>query len=241
MWSRERVAWESPALGGRRMDVLVYGSGGARVLVFPTSRGSVHEWEDFGMMGALDEHLSRGWLQLFCVASLDAESWYAMGRAPHDRACWHDRYDRYLRDEVLPFAATVNPNPFLIATGASFGAYHAMNFGARHPDRVRRVVAMSGLYDITLMTDGYSDELLYFHNPCAFLRHEHDPARLAALRAMDLIIATGRDDALRWNSEQLSGTLWERGIGNALRLWDGWAHDWPWWQQMIRHYIGGHD
>jgi esterase/lipase superfamily enzyme len=241
MWRRERVGWESPALGGRRMDLLVYGSGGARVLVFPTSKGSVHEWEDFGMMSALDAHLSHGWIQLFCVGSLDAESWYATWRHPHERGCWHDRYDRYVRDEVLPLTASVNPNPFLIATGASFGAYHAMNFGLRYPDRVRRVVAMSGLYDITLMTDGYSDDLLYFHNPCAFLRHEHDHPRLAALRAMDLIIATGRDDALAWNSQQLSGILWEAGIGNALRLWDGWAHDWPWWQQMIRHYIGGHD
>jgi esterase/lipase superfamily enzyme len=241
MWRREHAAWDSPALGGPRMDVLVYGHAGARVLVFPTSQGSVHEWEDFGMMAALDEHLSRGWLQLFCVGSVDAESWYARWRAPHDRVCWHDRYDRYIRDEVLPFTASMNGNPFLIATGASFGAYHAMSFATRYPDRVGRVVAMSGLYDITLMTDGYTDGLLYFHNPCAFLRHEHDPARMAALRAMDLIIVTGREDSLCWNSEQLSGILWERGIGNALRLWDGWAHDWPWWQQMIRHYIGGQD
>jgi esterase/lipase superfamily enzyme len=241
MWKRSHAVWESPTLGGRRMEVLVYGHGGARVLVFPTSQGSVHEWDDFGMMRALDEHLSRGWLQLFCVGSVDAESWYARWRAPHERVCWHDRYDRYLRDEVLPFTASVNPTSYLIATGASFGAYHAMNFAARYPDRVRRVVAMSGLYDITLMTNGYTDGLVYFHNPCAFLRQEHDPARLAALRAMDIVIATGRDDALCWNSQELSGILWQRGIGNALRLWDGWAHDWPWWQQMIRHYIGGHD
>src|SRR6266508_293823 len=121
MWCREHAGWDSPALGGRRMDLLVYGHGGARVQVFPTSQGSVHEWEDFGMMGALDEHLSRGWLQLFCVGSIDDESWYARWRAPHDRVCWHDRYDHYVRDEVLPFTASINPNPFLIATGASFG------------------------------------------------------------------------------------------------------------------------
>ena len=35
--------------------------------------------------------------------------------------------------------------------------------------------------------------------------------------------------------------LWNKGIGNALRLWDGWSHDWPWWRDMIRLYIGGHD
>jgi len=30
-------------------------------------------------------------------------------------------------------------------------------------------------------------------------------------------------------------------VGNALRHWDGWAHDWPFWADMIRKYIGGHD
>ncbi|NIW45829.1 MAG: hypothetical protein GWN30_14090, partial [Gammaproteobacteria bacterium] len=23
--------------------------------------------------------------------------------------------------------------------------------------------------------------------------------------------------------------------------WDGWSHDWPYWERMLRHYIGGHD
>jgi esterase/lipase superfamily enzyme len=43
------------------------------------------------------------------------------------------------------------------------------------------------------------------------------------------------------NNRWLSGALWGKGIGNALREWDGWAHDWPFWQEMIQLYIGGHD
>jgi esterase/lipase superfamily enzyme len=35
--------------------------------------------------------------------------------------------------------------------------------------------------------------------------------------------------------------LWGKGIGNALRIWDGHAHDWPHWEDMVRTYIGGHD
>jgi esterase/lipase superfamily enzyme len=58
---------------------------------------------------------------------------------------------------------------------------------------------------------------------------------------MDIIIATGHDDAFRDQDDWLSSILWSKGIGNALRIWDGWAHDWPWWTQMLRHYIGGHD
>ena len=43
------------------------------------------------------------------------------------------------------------------------------------------------------------------------------------------------------NNREFSAILWNKGIGNALRVWKGWAHDWPYWERMIRQYIGGHD
>ena len=224
------------------MDLLVFGHGGARVLVFPTSMGRFFEWEDLGMIGALREHLERGWLQLFCVDSVDAESWYARGIAPADRARRHTHYDHYLHDEVLPFTKERNPNPFLLTTGASFGAYHAVNFGLRHPDLVDRVIGMSGLYDIKGFTDGYSDDYVYFNNPADFIPHEHDPGRLGALRHDG---HHPRHRARRSQSspatKQLSALLWDKGIGTLCAIWDGWAHDWPYWREMIRTYIGGHD
>jgi esterase/lipase superfamily enzyme len=223
------------------MEVLVLGHGGARTVVFPTSQGRFFEWEDRGMGWALREHLQQGWVQLFCVDSVDAESWYAEGSHPGARAWRHDQYDRYLRDEVLPFTRSRNPNPFAITAGASFGAYHAVNFALRHPQLVGRAIGMSGMFDIRRFTGGYSDPTVYRHNPVEFIPGEHDPRRLERLRGLDVILPTGADDRLRHEHEHLSHLLWEKGIGNALRIWDGWAHDWPWWQQMIARYIGGHD
>jgi esterase/lipase superfamily enzyme len=238
--NREYYHWRSPSLG-REMELLVFGHAGARVLAFPTSLGRFYQWEDFGMVGALHEHMERGWIQLFCVDSVDSESWYARNRCPAERACRHSQYDQYIRHEVVSFTAERNPNPFLIAAGASFGAYHAVNFGLRYPDLVDRVIGMSGLYDIASFADGYADDNVYFNNPSDFVANEHEPARLDALRHMDIILATGHDDTNRPSNEYLSGLLWSKGIGNALRIWDGWAHDWPWWQKMIALYIGGHD
>jgi esterase/lipase superfamily enzyme len=236
--NREYHAWHSPALG-RWMELLVFGHGGARVLVFPTSMGRFYEWEDQGMIGAVREHLQSGWLQLFCVDSVDAESWYAKWAHPAHRADRHRQYERYLTDEVLPLTRQKNSNPYLIATGASFGAYHAANFAFRHPDMADRVLGLSGLYDIRLITDGYSDETVYFNNPHDFLAHEHDPERLRRLRHLDVILAIGRDDPNCRNNEAFSGVLWHTGIWHALRIWDGWCHDWPWWRQMLPLYIGG--
>lgn len=237
---REYHRWHSPSLG-REMELLIFGHAGARVLVFPTSQGRFYEWEDRGMTLALGEHLERGWLQLCCVDSVDAESWYARWRHPAARAWRQEQYDRYLLGEVLPLTWQLNRNPFLITTGASFGAYHAANFAFRHPELTGRMIGLSGFYDIRRFTGGYSDDNVYRNNPVDFLRGEHEPWRLDALRRLDIILVTGRDDAFRGQNEELSGVLWGKDIGNALRLWDGWAHDWPWWQRMIRQYVGGHD
>ncbi|KAB2859175.1 MAG: esterase, partial [Anaerolineae bacterium] len=62
--NREYHAWHSPTLN-RKMELLVFGHAGAKVLIFPTSQGKFYEWEDRGMMWALGEHLERGWLQCY--------------------------------------------------------------------------------------------------------------------------------------------------------------------------------
>ena len=241
MYDRLHHTWESPALRGRTMDLLVFGHAGSRVLAFPTSRGSYHEWEDRHMPDAIGDRLQSGALQLFCVSSADSVSWYDETIPVHERAEWHAKYDVCLQDEVLPFTASLNDNPFLITVGASFGGYHALCFAMRHPELVNRALSMSGLPDIKRLTGGWSDDAVYFQNPADFIRHEHDERRLAALRRMDIILAVGRDDSLCAGNEEFSRTLSDRGIGNALRVWDGWAHDWPYWQRMLQLYIGGHD
>lgn len=237
---REHHRWHSPSLG-RDMELLVFGHAGARMLVFPTSQGRFFEWEDRGMVGALAEHLERGWVQLWCVDSVDAESWYARWKHPEDRARRQTEYEHYLLREVLPLSADRNANPFLITAGASFGAYHAVDLALRHPHLVGRVLGLAGLYDISRQTGGYSDGEVYAHNPAHYVQHEGPGPRLDAWRRLDIVLAIGRDDPMRENNEYFSRALWEKGVGNALRLWDGWAHDWPWWREMVVRYVGGHD
>ncbi len=223
------------------MDLLIFGHAGMRVLAFPTSRGSYHEWEDRNMPDVLRDQLLAGTLQLFCVATADDTSWYDEAIPMHARAEWQGRYDAFLLNEVLPRTVALNSNPFLMTVGASFGGYHALNFALRHPELVQRVLSMSGLPDIKRLTKGFSDDAVYFQNPSDFMRNENDPARLDAFRRMDIILAVGQDDPLAPSNIEFSRMLWDRGIGNALRVWDGWAHDWPYWQQMLALYVGGHD
>ena len=232
--------WHSPSVG-RAMHVRWFGHGGARLLAFPTTMGNHNEWPDRYMPDVLGEHISKGWVQLWCLDHNHDASWYDKRAHPGHRAWLHLQYDHYLRDELLPFTASVNANPFVIATGASFGAYHAMCFALRHPELVQRVIGMSGMYDIKGMTGGYSDSNVYACNPFDFMRHERDPQRLDAFRRQDIIIATGSGDPHVEENREFSALLWGKGIGNALRIWDGWCHDWPYWERMIVRYAGGHD
>jgi esterase/lipase superfamily enzyme len=238
--NREFHRWYSPSLN-RDMELLVFGHGGARVLVFPSSMGRFYEWEDRGMVSALRHHIDQGWLQLYCVDSVDSESWYCYWAHPSGRAWRHAQYDHYLYHEVLPLSQHKNGNPFLITVGASFGGYHAMNFGLRHPDRVSRILALSGMFDIRRITRGYSDENVYFNNPVDFVAGESDHFRLEMLRRQDIIMVTGTEDRLIDSARHMSGVLWNKGIGNALREWNGWNHDWQYWMHMTLAYIGGHD
>jgi esterase/lipase superfamily enzyme len=238
--NREYHRWYSPNLQ-RDMELLLFGHAGARMLVFPTSMGRFFDWESRGLIGVLGDSIAQGHLQVCCVDSVDGESWYAETKPPAERVRRHEQYDNYLAQEVLPLTTQKNANPFLIAAGASFGGYHAVNFGLRHPDKVSRILSMSGLCDIRRFTDGYYDQTLYFNNPVDFIANENDSARLNQLRQLDIILAVGREDRLCPSNEELSHLLWQKGIWHALRLWDGFAHDWPIWEKMLQLYLSGAD
>ncbi len=187
----ETIRWYSP-LVGREMTIQMVGHAGARVLVFPTSMGTDREWLDRGMHEVLRDHLDQGWIQLYCLDQPHHENWGNTAVDAGHRGWTHIQYYRYIQEEVLPFTASRNPDPTVIATGASLGASHAMTFGLKYPESVGRILGMSGLYDITRMTGGYSDDNVYQVNPMAFMMHEHDPGRFAAFRRLDIIMAIGR-------------------------------------------------
>jgi esterase/lipase superfamily enzyme len=129
---RQHYAWDSPRLG-RRMDMLIFGHDGPPFLVFPTSLGSFFEYEDRGMVHALGHKLESGQLRLFCVSTVDSESFYAP-RHPRERIDRYLQWERFLLDEMVPFVKHETWSQTIGVTGCSFGAYHAFTMALRHPD-----------------------------------------------------------------------------------------------------------
>lgn len=241
--NREYHCWYTERLG-RDMELLVFGHAGAKVLVFPTRDGRFHEYEDLRLVDSLRPKIDAGHLQLFCLDSIDHESFYCFWRHPAERIRRHVQFEEYVLNEVFPLMAAKNPHPCTIAHGCSLGAFHAVNIAFRHPHLFRKVAAFSGRYDLTHgvehfrdLFDGYYDDTIYYHTPSHFLPNLECHWRLEALRRMDIVLVVGGDDPFLDNNRELSRILWSKGISHALHTWDGRAHQGHAWRKMAPLYI----
>lgn len=229
--------WHSPALG-RDMEMLVFGHAGAALIVFPTSTGGFSEYEDRGMVDAVRDKLERGDLQLFCLSSVDAESWCNRRAHPRQRLDRHLQYEGYVLNEVVPFVRHLNPQAAVGVTGCSFGAYHAMVLALRHPTQFGSCITMGGAFDVTPFLDGFSDEDAYLLNPTRFLPNLSDRGYLDRFRHIKWVLATGEQDICRDASEGLAAVLTSKRIPHSLHVWgQGSKHDWPDWRPMAAAYL----
>jgi len=235
--NREYHEWQSVHLA-RSMELLVFGHAGLPVLVFPTSGGRFFDFEDRGMVAALAANIDAGQLQLYCVDSVDRESWYNRQIAPSRRLARHMQYEAYLLDEVLPFIRLKNSDPRLLALGTSFGGYHAVNIALRHPELFSGFFSMSGVFDLTGFLQGYYDRYCYDHLPTHYLPLLDNNQTLERIRANHYVLATGWDDQCLAQNQELDRILTARGIPHDLHVWDAQnSHDWPTWQRMVQDIL----
>ena len=117
---RDYHKWYSGELG-REMEMLVFGHDGLPAIVFPTSCGRFFEFEDQGMVGAVADKINAGKLQLFCVDSVDSESWYNRNVGADWRVARHVQYENYILRDVVPLIRKINHRHHLASVGCSFG------------------------------------------------------------------------------------------------------------------------
>ena len=236
--NREYHKWFSPSLG-REMELLVFGHAGTPLLVFPTSMGRFYDYEDRGMIRIISSRYEEGTVQAYCVDSVDQESWYNKSITPRQRVLRHLDYEAYLLREALPFIRSRNASSSPIATGCSFGGYHAVNFALRHPDQVSGCVSMGGAFDIHQFLNGYYDDNCYFNCPPDFLPNLNDPWFLRLFGEFrKLVLATGERDICLYDNCFLSNIMNQKGIPHVLDVWgEGAGHDWLWWHQMAMKFF----
>jgi len=226
------------------MELLLFGTSGTRVIVFPTRVGRFFDYENWGLIETLKDKIENGYLQLCCIDSIDAESFYCNWCPPRDRIARHKQYENYIIKEVIPFTQNNNPDSALIAHGCSMGAYHAVNIAMRHPSLFCRVIAFSGRYDLTRsvgsfrdLFDGYYDEDIYFHNPSHFVPNINDPEMLDLLRRLQVTITIGETDSFVENNLQFRDILHEKGLAPSFHVWSGEAHRASYWREMAASFF----
>lgn len=204
--------WFSPILG-KSMEMLVFGQSGTPVIFFPTRSAHFYDFENWRVIDAMKEKIDAGFIQVYCVDSIDSESFYSDSPPPL-RIARHIQYEKYILEEVIPFIRTQNKKRELIAAGCSLGGYHAVNIAFKHPNIFTKVVGMSARYDLTQalpyfadLFDGYFDENIYYNMPNHFVPGISDPKLLQQLRGMEITLVIGREDTFLDNNRHLSDSL----------------------------------
>lgn len=220
------------------MHSLVFGHAGTPMIVFPTSMGAFFDYEDRGMVAAISDKIDAGIVQLFCVTTLDSETFYGKHLPPRTRIDRYLQWESYLIDEAVPFVQRTNGSHTMGVTGCSFGAYHALTMALRHPDVLTSCITMGGAFNIEGFLGGYYDHDVYLLCPPHFLPGLSANFYLDRFRRNKWVLVTGEADVCRHETEHIAALLDAKRIPHSLHIWgDGSVHDWPEWQKMARAYI----
>jgi len=237
---RKLDSWQSPHLD-KEMPIVRYGESGAPMLFFPTAAADYLEYERFRLIEAMEPYIEGGLVSVFSIDSVNRDAWLNEDIEPAERARLQVAYDRYVSEEVVAYIEKEcrTPGIGITTTGASFGAFHAMNTLLKHPRQFRGTIAMSGCFDIRSCCGGYHDENVYFNNPVEFVPNLEDHCLLEEIRATRITIVSGQGDYEHPDySREMAGILEDKGIPVTLDLWgEDVKHDWPWWERMLHHYI----
>ena len=229
----------------RDLEFKVYGTAGRPCIAFPCEGGRFYDFEDSGMVAAAGELIEDGKLMLFCVDSIDRESWNGGGPA-RPRIEMQERWYNYICGEVVPRVQELSglaPQERIFTAGCSLGALHAANFYLRRPDLFCGAIAMSGIYNANYFFDGYMDDLVYRNSPVDYMRnmpagHPYIP-RLA--RQGKLILCAGQgafEDIPLASTRELQGVLEDKGVNLWVDIWGSdVTHDWPWWRKQFPYFL----
>jgi len=233
---------------GREMEYKVYGHKGKPVLVFPTSNGRFYQYEDSGMINALQHYIDEGKIQIWTIDGIDWETFFSTDWDNNRKIARHEAYFNYINEEIIPSILSKSKenneghNQQIAVTGCSMGAYHAANFYFRYPWFIDTVVSLSGVYSTEYFFFDYKPTEVYLNSPIDYLQQNNDGYYIDRFRNSKLIFCCGQgnyEDQMLEDTYQLQAVLNGKGVPAWFDYW-GYesAHDWPWWHKQIDYFFG---
>jgi esterase/lipase superfamily enzyme len=240
---RRHELLESPAMG-RRMHVWVYGHWGPPVVVFPSAAGFAHEWEAQGMLEAIGDLVGGGRIKLYCPESNVGQTWTDKQSHPAERMQRHRLYERFVVEELVPAIRRDCNSPTLrmATSGCSLGGFYAANFALKFPEIFGYALCMSGRYEMTHFTGGFTNGDVYFNNPLAYVPNLSGEPLERVRRNTHLTLVCGQgmwEEGCIEETQALADVLEAKGIPHERDIWGkDVAHQWPWWRRQARYHLG---
>ena len=156
---------------GREVEYKRYGHAGKPVLVFPSQDGDCNQYEEFGMVDVLSDYIEQGRLQLFCVGSVDKESWSNLNGNPRYRIEMQEKWYNFIANEFVPRMQDISWRSDIIVTGCSMGGAHAGILFFRRPELFETLISLSGMFDASMFFGDYKDDLVYNNSVVDFLKN----------------------------------------------------------------------
>ena len=234
---------------GRDMEFKVFGHAGKPCIAFPVQNGRFYDYEDRGIINSMAEYIEAGRIQVFCVDSVDNESWSADWKNARDRMEAQEAYFRYVIEEFVPRVYEINTYgngggvaSGIMTYGCSMGAYHAMNFFLRRPDVFDATLCLSGIYHSGFFVKDYADDLTFLNSPIDSMKHmDNNHPYIDLYKRSRIIVCVGQGP---WEAECLEDTHvleWEMKKFGISAWFDFWGyehpHDWPSWLVQTPHFL----
>jgi len=226
----------------RYVHLWCYGHYGAPILVFPSAAGFAHEWDAQGMVDTLAPLINGGKIKLYCTESNVSEAWTRPGQPQH-RIRAHMAFETYIVEELAAWIASDCRHERIPigVTGCSMGGFYAANFALKHPETFNYALSMSGRYNMTHFTAGFSNADVYFNNPMAYVANL-EGAYLDRVRQTFVTLVCGRgawEEGCIEETIALGQILERKGVPCQVDLWghDS-SHEWPWWRRQALYHLG---
>ncbi len=237
----EYIREYSPILD-REVEFKRYGYSGKPVLVFPSQDGDCNQYEEFGMIDVLSDFIEQGKIQVFCVGSVDLESWSDLNGNPRYRIEMQERWFEHICYEMVPRIQYISWRSDIIVTGCSMGGSHAGILFFRRPDLFDTLISLSGQFDARMFFGNYMDDLVYNNSVVDFLKDmPWNHPYLDLYRQKNIIICIGQgawEGELLPSNRELDRILCEKQVPAWFDYWGfDVAHDWPWWRIQIRYFM----
>lgn len=241
MERREHVIYSSHLK--KDMHIIQYGHSGLPFLGFPTQCAPCTNYEDFGVTRVLGTYLEDGQMQLFCVETVDGESWCCNDGINTWRSARQESYHRFIVDEVIPLIRKFSPQgirPFVM--GIDMGATQAAISFFRRPELFCGILALSGIYDSSVYYHGWMNSTLYDNSVECFLANmPEDHPWIREYNSSIILMCCGKgawEDECCRTLKNLERILHRKRINAMIEYWgEDVSHDWVWWKYQLEYFI----